>query len=237
VVELPVAEVAERSGVNRATVYRWWPTQTALVNDALNFHTRHRTEAPDTGTWAGDVRALMTQIAALLDGPVERALIATMATRRYPAFNELMRSSQRRSLPAWHEAVARAIDRGEVSQDLNAGAVLTMIISPLVTISLFEERRVTAREIDMFAELVRRATLHGAEASAPDGDGPRARSKDGSARQAPERKPAARKPAARTPAARQAAKVSEREAAEPKPASTKRAAANATGKGRRPASR
>jgi AcrR family transcriptional regulator len=229
VVELPVAEVAERSGVNRATVYRWWPTQTALLNDALSFHTRHRTEAPDTGTWAGDVRALMTQIAALLDEPVERALIATMATRRYPAFNELMRSSQRRALPAWHEAVARAVERGEVSRDVNAGAVLTMIISPLVTISLFEERRVTAREIDMFAELVRRATLPAAHASAPDADGQRGRSK-----QAPARKAAARKAVEPKVPQRKAA---ERTPAERKAASTKRPAANATGKGRRPASR
>jgi hypothetical protein len=115
-------------------------------------------EAPDAGTWAGDVRALMTQIAALLDEPVERAFIATMATRRYPAFNELMRSSQRRALPAWQEMVARAVDRGEVSGEVNAGAVLSMIISPLVTISLFQERLVTAREIDVFVELICRAT-------------------------------------------------------------------------------
>jgi AcrR family transcriptional regulator len=167
VVELPVAEVAERSGVNRATVYRWWPTQTALVNDALNFHTRHRTEAPDTGTWAGDVRALMTQIAALLDEPVERALIATMATRRYPAFNELMRESQRRVLPAWQAMVARAVDRGEVSSEVSTGAVLSMIISPLVTISLFEERLVTAREIGVYVDLLCRATNPATADSSP----------------------------------------------------------------------
>jgi AcrR family transcriptional regulator len=167
VVELPVAEVAERSGVNRATVYRWWPTQTALLNDALTFHTRSRMEAPDTGTWAGDVRGLMTQVAGLLDEPVERAFIATMATRRYPAFNELMRTSQRRALPGWQAMVARAVDRGEVSRSVNAGAILSMIISPLVTISLFEERPVTAREIGVFVELICRATTPATGKSSP----------------------------------------------------------------------
>ena len=167
VVEFPVAEVAERAGVNRTTIYRWWPTQSALLHDALTFHTRSRMDAPDTGTWAGDVRALMTQVAALLDEPVERAFIATMATRRYPAFNELMRTSQRDVLPAWQEMVARAMERGEVSRDLNTNALLNMIVSPLVTITLFEERPVTPREIGVFADLVCRATAPAHGDSAP----------------------------------------------------------------------
>jgi AcrR family transcriptional regulator len=196
VVELPVTEVAERSGVNRATVYRWWPTQTALLNDALAFHTRRRMEPPDTGTWVGDVRALMTQMAALLDEPVERALIATMATARYPAFNQLMRSSQRRALPAWQKMVARGVERGEVSPDLHAGAVLTMILSPLVSISLFEERRVTAREIGTFADLVRRATLPVAGEGRPVTRGQSKRPSHSSARTVAERGPAtAKRPA------------------------------------------
>jgi AcrR family transcriptional regulator len=170
VVELPVAEVAERSGVNRATVYRWWPTPTALLNDALMFYAGPHLEAPDTGTWAGDVRTLMKQIAALLDEPVERALIATMATRRYPAFNELMRNTQREALPAWQAMIRRAVDRGEVDEHLNAGAVLSMTTSPLVTISLFEERRVSAREIDVFVDLICRATTPSPSEPSPASD-------------------------------------------------------------------
>jgi hypothetical protein len=129
-----------------------------------------------------------------------------MATARYPAFNQLMRSSQRRALPAWQAMIARAVDRGEVSPELHAGAVLNMIVSPLVTISIFEERRVTAREIGMFAELVRRATLAGAGEGGPVTRGQSKRPSHSSARRVAERGPATAK----------------------RPATT-----NATGKGRR----
>lgn len=49
-VELSIAKAAARCGGNRATIYRWWPTANALLDEVLAFHTRHRTDAPDTGS-------------------------------------------------------------------------------------------------------------------------------------------------------------------------------------------
>ena len=54
------------------------------------FHYDRRIDPPDTGSWEGDVRAAITETAALVDEPVERALMVAMTTRRYPAFNKLM---------------------------------------------------------------------------------------------------------------------------------------------------
>jgi AcrR family transcriptional regulator len=108
-VELPIAEVAERSGVNRGTVYRWWPTPTELLDDALAFHARHRTHDPDTGSWAGDVREFITQFAELAVNPIERGIMATMISGRYPSLNEAMMSSYRSDVPHWHAMVGRAI--------------------------------------------------------------------------------------------------------------------------------
>src|SRR5689334_16773173 len=67
------AEVASRSGVSRATVYRWWPAKADLLREALAVHTGRRIDPPDTGTWHGDVRALARRLATFFSDPAEVA--------------------------------------------------------------------------------------------------------------------------------------------------------------------
>lgn len=157
-IELPIAEVAERSGVNRGTVYRWWPTSTELLNDALAFHARHRTDAPDTGAWKSDVRALVTQLASLAADPVERGIIATMISGRYPCLNDAMMGWCRNDLPHWFAMIGRAMGRGEVDPDVDPAIVLQMMLAPAVSVSLFDGRALTDQEIDSLVTLVCRAT-------------------------------------------------------------------------------
>lgn len=157
-VELPIADVADRSGVNRGTIYRWWPTSTELLNDALAFHARHRTDAPDTGAWESDVRSLITELASLAADPVERGIMATMISDRYPSLNDAMMGWYRNDLPHWFAMIGRAIGRGEVSPDVDPAIVLQMMLAPAVSVSLFEGRALTQDEIDSLVTLVCRAT-------------------------------------------------------------------------------
>jgi AcrR family transcriptional regulator len=157
-VELPIVEVAERSGVNRGTIYRWWPSSTELLDDALAFHARHRTDAPDTGAWESDVHSLITELASLAADPVERAIMATVASGRYPSLNEAMMGWFRNDLQHWVGVVARAVGRGEVSPDVDASSALHMMLAPAITISLFEGRALSQAEIDSLVTLVCRAT-------------------------------------------------------------------------------
>lgn len=157
-VELPIAEVADRSGVNRGTIYRWWPTSTELLNDALAFHARHRTDAPDTGVWESDIRTLITELASLAADPVERGIMATMISDRYPTLNATMMGWYRNDLPHWFAMIGRAIGRGEVGPDVDPALVLQMMLAPAVSVSLFEGRALTHQEIDSLVTLVCRAT-------------------------------------------------------------------------------
>ncbi|MGV0714680.1 TetR/AcrR family transcriptional regulator C-terminal ligand-binding domain-containing protein [Mycolicibacterium sp. XJ662] len=156
--ELPIAEVAARSGVNKGTIYRWWPTSAALLDDALVFHARHRTDAPDTGAWESDVRYLITELASLAADPVERAIMATVISGRYPSLNDAMMGWFRNDLTQWVTMVERGIDRGEVSADVDPAVVLHMMLAPAVTVSLFDGRALTPDEIDSLVALVCRAT-------------------------------------------------------------------------------
>jgi len=54
---LTVDAVSERSGVAKTTIYRHWPTRSALVIDACS-KLGTRREVPDTGSLAGDMAVL-----------------------------------------------------------------------------------------------------------------------------------------------------------------------------------
>src|SRR5690349_24973981 len=59
--------VAERAGVSKATIYRWWPTKESLALDAL--FTEWSAVSPysrDTGTLRGDLLALLRPWARLI---------------------------------------------------------------------------------------------------------------------------------------------------------------------------
>src|SRR5213595_2934911 len=53
-------DVAERAGVSKATIYRWWPTKETLALEAL-YHEwdTARPAPPDTGSLRGDLLALL----------------------------------------------------------------------------------------------------------------------------------------------------------------------------------
>jgi AcrR family transcriptional regulator len=52
--------VAERAGVSKATIYRWWPTKETLALDAL-YHewAAARPAARETGSLRGDLLSLL----------------------------------------------------------------------------------------------------------------------------------------------------------------------------------
>src|ERR1700749_1245332 len=65
--EVSMDAVAERAGVSKATIYRWWPTKETLALDAL--YTRWADAAPvprDTGSLRGDLLELLRPWARLV---------------------------------------------------------------------------------------------------------------------------------------------------------------------------
>ncbi|MEV7005836.1 TetR/AcrR family transcriptional regulator [Streptosporangium sp. NPDC051022] len=91
---LTVEGVAERSEVNKTTIYRWWPSKAALLAAALVEADLLTFEAPDTGTLRGDLEALLREVTALLTrSPAADVTVAALgAAAHHP---ELAAAAQR----------------------------------------------------------------------------------------------------------------------------------------------
>jgi AcrR family transcriptional regulator len=91
-----VHEVARRSGVAKTTIYRHWPTPKTLVVDACS-RLGAEQEIPDTGSLEGDLSAILTNIAHLLQAANRSAVLRSVidSAERDPEFAEIVSRIQR----------------------------------------------------------------------------------------------------------------------------------------------
>jgi AcrR family transcriptional regulator len=127
--------VAERAGVSKATIYRWWPTKETLALDALYTRWAAASPAPrDTGSLRGDLLELLRPWARLVrTGPYARVIAALLTEARTdPVFAaEYQRHVIQPRRDQAKEIFGRAIERGEVPAGLDLEVALDLIYGPL----------------------------------------------------------------------------------------------------------
>lgn len=128
--------VARRAGVGKAAVYRRWRSKQAMLIDLVGAVVRRNApEVPDAGSLAGDVRGFLDVIVAQATDPRVRliALDVLVETTRTPelatALHDVVAQPRRTAAAA---VLTRAIDRGELSADLDRELGLDLLISPLL---------------------------------------------------------------------------------------------------------
>jgi AcrR family transcriptional regulator len=165
--------VAERAGVSKATIYRWWPTKETLALDALYSEWDARPHPRDTGSLRGDLLALLRPWARLAGSRPYGRVIAALVTEAQtdPVFAAEYR--HRVVEPRRDQARAifrRAIERGEIPADTKIEVALDLLYGPLYHRLLHGHAplndRFTQDVIDMALNGIRPAPGH---ATAPAG--------------------------------------------------------------------
>ncbi|MCT2587503.1 TetR/AcrR family transcriptional regulator [Actinophytocola gossypii] len=130
---LTVEGVAERSGVHKTTVYRRWGGVDGLIVDALDLAADDDWQPADTGTFAGDCRALADAVrrsfADRTEGAASTAIVAAafQSTRAADALRKFYADRHQRS----EVVVDRAVARGELPAETDAAAIVRAVVAPL----------------------------------------------------------------------------------------------------------
>jgi AcrR family transcriptional regulator len=125
--------VAERAGVSKATIYRWWPSKETLALDAL-YHEWAQPAVRETGSVRGDLLLLLRPWVRLVRKRAYGRVIGALVTEAQtdPAFAEQYRErfvEPRRD--AARPIFVRAIGRGELPASTDVELALDLIYGPL----------------------------------------------------------------------------------------------------------
>jgi AcrR family transcriptional regulator len=151
---LRVEDVASRSGVNKTSIYRRWPTKVDLVAAALANHSR-AVEIPDTGSFRGDLLEVGRMMVRKVGTPLGRGLIRmSQMERGHPELDSVIRQVRAQHICARGIIVERAIARGEVPADTDPLMVSELVSAPISSRLLHHGVDVDERFIERVVDTV-----------------------------------------------------------------------------------
>lgn len=136
--EMRVEDIAARSGVNKTTIYRRWPTKAELLTSAVIAYAKKHGPPIDTGTLRGDLRASL--LAAFNLRPFEQGILRVIQMERsveaVNAFAQRMRAELRELRVGM---LRRGIERGELPPGVDVELVVELISAPVQRALLVNE--------------------------------------------------------------------------------------------------
>ena len=163
--DLTIEAIAAHADVGKATVYRWWPSKAAVVADAFRCSAERELRFPDTGSIRSDMKLQMNQLVRVLRGHRGRIVAALIGGGQSDP--ELIKAFRERFvMPRRQEAYAtlrRAIERGELSRELDLDLVLDSLYGPIYLRFLLRHDRLSEEFVSAICTLV----MDGLMTSAP----------------------------------------------------------------------
>jgi AcrR family transcriptional regulator len=162
---LSVDAIAERAGVSKATIYRWWPSKAAVVMDAFLADTSPQMPFPDTGSIREDLRRQVRSVIRLFnEAAVARPFVALISESQHDpvlaaAFRERFIAARR---AAAREAFARGIANGQLRADLDVDLAIDALYGALYYRLLVSGEPLTERYADRLLDELYRAFEGGA---------------------------------------------------------------------------
>ena len=133
---LSVDAIAKQAGTSKPAIYRRWPSKAHLVHEAA-FAARIAADLPDTGSLAGDVRAMVRGTVAVLSTPAARAALPGLLgemTADATLHSVLLDRFADALGPGLHARLDAATARGELRADVTA-TDLTEVITGIALLA------------------------------------------------------------------------------------------------------
>ncbi|GGU89084.1 TetR family transcriptional regulator [Streptomyces albospinus] len=131
---MSIEGIARRAGVGKTAVYRRWRSKLHLVLDVVSAVAAAGLPAPDTGSLRGDVRMLLEVAARALRHPMASQIIPDLLAEaaRSPEMATALKTALHDSQEGVAAAVvARAVERGELTEGVDARLALDLMTGPL----------------------------------------------------------------------------------------------------------
>lgn len=150
-----IDEISRTCGVSKTTIYRHWPSRSALLIDACS-RLGKPPEIPDTGTLKGDVRALLTQMADQLQNANWSTVYPSIidAAERDSEIAILQAALHRAFMKPFEGVVERAKARGEISSRHSTSDLVAAVVGPLFFHRWFSRQKMDKRFINSIVDLI-----------------------------------------------------------------------------------
>jgi AcrR family transcriptional regulator len=151
---LTIEAVADRAGVGKQTIYRWWPSKGPLLFDAFVEFGPAATDAPPSGVVAVDLKREL------------RSAVEELAERRFDQVCRLLAHEERTDLVtlllmprrmALEERLHTARRLGDVRPDVDVPAAVELLLGPVYQRWFLRTAPLTGEFADAVVDLVLRA--------------------------------------------------------------------------------
>jgi AcrR family transcriptional regulator len=126
--------IAQRAGVSKATIYKWWPNKSLVALDAFLAGMTERVPMPDTGSAERDFTQQLHSVMDFYASPLGHLFGQFIAEGQSDP--DLLAQFRERFLYSRREAAKvmwrRGVDRGEIAPELDPEMVLDLIYGPMV---------------------------------------------------------------------------------------------------------
>jgi AcrR family transcriptional regulator len=149
--QLTIEGIAQRAGVAKQTIYRWWSSKTEILLDAFLTGTADDPDPQDTGNVADDYRAHLAALAHFLTesdaGAVFRVLNAE--GQHDPALADRLRSGHLgRQRVRDRRPLEQAVERGALPAGTDLDALVDRLVAPIYYRALVTGQEIPADFID-----------------------------------------------------------------------------------------
>jgi len=127
-------EIASRSGVSKATIYKWWPNKYAVAVEAFLSEMMADWHDPDTASATADLRSVLRALVSFYTGPNGRVFAELIGEAQ---FDPTVRTELHKHLMLAHrDLIKRVWTRGVVAGQFRRGIdpddAVDVLIGPLL---------------------------------------------------------------------------------------------------------